>query len=96
MKLLNKKSQSLSLTTVIVAALALVILIILILIFTGRISIFRQGVVDCPAGSTASTSQCSSNPAYEELPVKIGEQKGTDGTVQLVYCCKSATAASTA
>lgn len=88
--ILSKKSQGLSVTTVIIAALALIVLIILILIFSGRISIFNKGVMECAEGSTKSVgTPCSENTAYEELPVKLGEEKQSDGTVKIVYCCKT-------
>ena len=43
-KLPSRKGQGLSLTVIIVAALALVVLVVLVLIFTGRMSVFSEGL----------------------------------------------------
>ncbi len=43
-KIPSRKGQGLSLTVIIVAALALVVLVVLVLIFTGRMSVFSEGL----------------------------------------------------
>ena len=40
----SKKGDTLTLNVIVVAALALIVLVVLIMVFTGRISIFEQGV----------------------------------------------------
>jgi len=91
----SKKSQGLSLTTVIIAALALIVLFVLILIFSGRISFVNEQLVDCPENTVKSPdTPCSENANYQELPVKIGEEKQADGTTKTVYCCKQKPTAS--
>jgi len=83
---MNKKGDGLSLTTVVIAAIALVVLIILILIFSGRIAIFRKGVMECPADtSKVTTGTCASN-NYDPIPSKVGEENS-----KIIYCCKAAT-----
>ncbi|MBS3123606.1 hypothetical protein J4437_03135 [Candidatus Woesearchaeota archaeon] len=42
--MLNKKGEALSINVIIITVLALVVLVVLIMVFTGRITIFQQGV----------------------------------------------------
>ncbi|MCB9358631.1 hypothetical protein H6503_01745 [Candidatus Woesearchaeota archaeon] len=81
----SRKAQGISLTTVVIAALALIVLIILILIFSGRISLFNKGVVDCPNGSHTESNLDN----CDGLPVKITEDPANKGEV--IYCCKDTT-----
>jgi len=44
------KAQGISINTIIVAAIALIVLVVLVMVFTGRISLFGQGLSDVQEG----------------------------------------------
>jgi hypothetical protein len=57
---MNKKAEGLSMNIIVVAAIALLVLVVIILIFTGRMSIFTQGVNACePKGSCLTVGECT-------------------------------------
>ena len=80
----NKKAQGLSLNTIIIASLVLIVLVVLILVFTGRISIFGEGVdevttlKDCP-GEIQDNLPCE-----EDLTYSIGPWEDVSAGK---YCC---------
>jgi hypothetical protein len=84
----KKKAQGLPMTTIILAVLAIIVLIILILIFTGKISLFGQGLASCEnKGGICMKDKCSDK--------EMAEIKGTDceklTNNASPYCCLSIT-----
>ena len=70
-----KKAQGISINTIIIAALGLAVLVVLFLIFTGRISIFSQGIENAQrcndvCSAAAKTFQ---GPAGAEGTCSIGQ-----------------------
>lgn len=75
-------------TTIILAVLAIIVLIVLILIFTGKISLFGQGLASCEnKGGVCRAENCST--------LGMAEIKGTDceklTNNALPHCCLSIT-----